>query len=196
LGTCLHGQTINVSELAREAGVARTTVEGYFSVLEDTMLSWRLPAFEMSPLVRERAHPKVYWIDAGIVRSLKGSRGPVVAEERGPLIEGWVANILRANLSYAGSTAELSYLPRHGGYTEVDFIVRREEEVVAIEVKSSPRVDSRSLKSLRSIKDLSGLRRRILVCGVDRPERTEDGIDVLSFGRFANESTADQLFGG
>ena len=45
-----------------------------------------------------------------------------------------------------------------------------------------------------SIKDLEGLRRRILLCGVSRPERTEDGIDILPFDEFARESDSALLF--
>lgn len=196
IAALFHSQTMNVSAVARDAGAARTTVEGYFSVLEDTLLAWRLPAFEVRPRVRERAHPKMYWIDAGIVRTLKGSRGPVVPEERGALLEGWVANVLRATLSYESSTVELTYLPHAGSVVEVDFILRRDDQIVAIEVKASARVDSRSLKGLRSIRDLDGLRRRILVCGVSRPELTEDGILVLPFEHFDRHSSTVELFEG
>ena len=46
IAALLHGQTLNVTGIARDAGVARTTVTGYLDVLEDTLLTWRLPAFE------------------------------------------------------------------------------------------------------------------------------------------------------
>jgi predicted AAA+ superfamily ATPase len=189
-----HAQTINMTELGRQTGVARTTVEGYFSVLEDTLLSWRLPAFEHHPRVRERAHAKVYWIDAGIVRSLKGSDGPIVPEERGALLEGWVANTLRAAISYQDPSIEFSYLPKYGSHDEVDFFLRRDDQIVAIEVKNSNRVDSRSLKGLRSIAEVKGVARRILLCGVERPERTDDGIDVQPFNVLTLPSILDQLF--
>lgn len=190
-----HGQTINVSGVARDAGIARTTVEGYISVLEDTLLSWRLPAYEATPRVRERAHPKLYWVDGGVVRTLKGSRGPIVPEERGALLEGWVANILRAALSYEAASVELSYLPPHGAFGEVDFILRRDDKIVALEVKASAAVDSRSLKGLRSIQKLPGLSRRILLCGVNRPEQTDDGIDILPLEQFGRNPNSSALFG-
>ena len=41
-----HGEVINVSGLARDCGVARTTVQGYLDILEDTLLAFRLPAYE------------------------------------------------------------------------------------------------------------------------------------------------------
>ncbi|MBI3185175.1 MAG: AAA family ATPase [Myxococcales bacterium] len=71
----MHGQTVNVSGLARDSGVSRTTVDEYVSILEDTLLAWRLPGFEAKLRVRERKHPKLHWIDPGLVRAAKGQRG-------------------------------------------------------------------------------------------------------------------------
>jgi predicted AAA+ superfamily ATPase len=175
--------------------IARTTVEGYFSILEDTLLLWRLPAFENRQRVRERAHPKLYWIDSGVVRSLKGAYGPLIHEERGSILEGWVANLLRAQISYDDAPVELSYLPAYGSFSEVDFILRRQDELVAIKVKNSGQVHSRSLKGLRSLRELSGVQRRILVCGITRPERTDDGIELMPITAFARESSPSHLFG-
>ena len=65
IAALFHGQVVNVSGIARDCGVARTTVEGYLEILEDTLLTFRLPAFEARLRVRERRHPKLYWVDAG-----------------------------------------------------------------------------------------------------------------------------------
>ena len=81
-----HGQVVNISGLARDCGVARTTVQGYLDILEDTLLAFRLPAFEARLRVRERRHPKLYWVDPGLVRAVKRQRGPVAPEERGALL--------------------------------------------------------------------------------------------------------------
>jgi len=34
-----HGQTVNVSSIARDSGAARSTVNGYLDILEDTSSS-------------------------------------------------------------------------------------------------------------------------------------------------------------
>ena len=83
-----HGQLVNVSGIARDAGVARTTVEGYLGVLEDTLLVRRLPAYEARLRVRERKHPKLYWVDPGVARAAKGAHGPVAQEEAGASARG------------------------------------------------------------------------------------------------------------
>jgi predicted AAA+ superfamily ATPase len=91
-----HGQTINVSTIARDAGVARTTVAGYLDILEETLLCFRLPAYEAKLRVRVRRLPKWYWCDPGLVRAMKRSSGALVPEERGALFEGLVAQVIRA----------------------------------------------------------------------------------------------------
>ncbi len=92
----LHGQQLSVAGIARHAGVARTTVSGYIQVLEDTLMTWRLSAFEPKLRVRERRGPKLYWVDPGVVRAMRRHLGPVGPEERGPLFEGWILGLLRA----------------------------------------------------------------------------------------------------
>jgi len=44
LAALFHGQTINVSTISREAGLARTTAAGFLDILEETLLRFRLPA--------------------------------------------------------------------------------------------------------------------------------------------------------
>ena len=58
-----HGQTLNVASAARDAEVSRTTLAGYVEILEDTLVAFRLPAYDPKLRVRERKHPKLYWID-------------------------------------------------------------------------------------------------------------------------------------
>ncbi len=109
LAALFHGQVVNVTNIAREAEVARTTVSGYLDILEETLLCFRLPAYEAKARVRERKLPKWYWCDPGIVRAMKRASGPVLAEERGTLFEGLVAQTLRAYRDYRGICDDIFY---------------------------------------------------------------------------------------
>lgn len=183
-----HGQVVNAAAIARDCGVARTSVLGYLSILEDTLMTFQVPAFESALRVRERKHPKLYWADAGIVRAVKRQLGPVTVEERGSLFEGWVASLLRAYGSYRGLFETMSYwAPADGAGTEVDFVLERGGRTLAIEAKSSPRYDGAMLRGLRAIAPLPGLARRVLVYTGERRLRTEDGIDVLPVPEFVQE---------
>lgn len=190
-----HGQILNIASLARDAGVSHTTVSGYIGILEDTLVAGRLHAYESRLRVREKRHPKLYWVDPGLVRSLKGARGSVVQEEKGPLFEGLVLSILRAYQSYAAAFDDAFYWsPAEARTTEVDFVLVRGKEKLAIEVRASARVRPKHLRGLKAIEQLKGLRRRILVyTGRERLVLLEDGIEVLPFDDFNDELARGRL---
>ncbi|NBX29650.1 ATP-binding protein [bacterium] len=193
-----HGQVLSVAGLARDAGVARTTVEGYLEILADTHVAWLLPAFDARLRVKERRHPKLYWTDSGMVRAVRREFHPPSAVERGPLFEGWIGQLLRAYGEPASGCREpfdgLSYWAPTEGGIEVDFIVKTGRKFVAIEAKAKPSLGPADLKGLRAIAELPGLKRRIVVYEGIRPQRTEDGIDVLPVKAFIDALQAGTVW--
>jgi len=189
-----HGQVLNVANIAREAGVSRTTVAGHLEILEETLLCFRVPAFEAKLRVRERKLPKWYWCDPGIVRSMKRTSAPPAPEERGALFEGLVAQTLRAYMDYRRVGYELFYwAPAGSRDTEVDFLLRREDGFVAVEAKSGAQFANRWCRGLRAVAPLEGLQRRIIVYPRGPVLRTDDHIDVLPFAAFAEQLAAGTL---
>jgi predicted AAA+ superfamily ATPase len=195
IAALLHGQTLNVSNLARDAAVARTTVVDYLSLLEDTLVATRVEGFEARVRVRERKHPKLYFVDPGIARALRGRIGRPSAEERGALFEGLVCGLLRAyrDLGRLEADAITYWAPADAQQTEVDFVVSRGDEHVAFEVKASGTFRNEHAKGLRAIAGLPGLRRRIVVYAGDTAQRTGDGIEVWPFARLAEELHAGRV---
>jgi predicted AAA+ superfamily ATPase len=194
IAALFHGQTVNVTNIAREAGVARTTVTGYLDILEETLLCFRLPAYEAKLRVRERRLPKWYWCDPGIVRSMKRVTNTLAPEEKGALFEGMVAQVLRAYKDYRGMFDDMYYwAPSARSAMEVDFILVRGSGLIAVEAKSGNTFTDAWCKGLRAIAPLEGLQRRIVVYPRGPAMRTEDGIDVLPFKHFADELAADAL---
>jgi uncharacterized protein len=191
IAALFHGQVLNLAGLARDAGVARTTVSGHLDILVDTYLARLLPAYEGRLRVKERKHPKLYWVDAGVMRAVRREFHPPGASERGALLEGWVGALLRA---YGDPASGLGlrhdglfyWAPTEGG-TEVDFLVQRGKEFTALEVKAKGTLASRDFKGLKAIGDLKGINRRIVVFMGERPFRTEDGIEALPIRDFLAE---------
>jgi len=183
-----HGQVLSVAGLARDAGVARTTVEGYLGILADTHLAWLLPAFEARLRVKERRHPKLYWTDSGVVRGVRREFHPPTSAERGSLFEGWIGQLLRAYGEPASGTGHpydgLWYWAPSEGQIEVDFLIKAGTSFVAVEAKAKTTVTSRDFAGLQAIQGLAGVKRRLVVYLGDRPQRTEAGIDVLPLREF------------
>ncbi len=143
----------------------------------------------------ERRHPKLYWVDAGIVRALKRQFGSLSVEERGPLLEGWVANLLRIHNDYQGLFDDWHYwAPAEAARTEVDFLLRRGRDWLAIEAKSGTGAGPDELRGLRAIEGLNGLRRRLLVHRGERRLTTADGIEVWPVATFLKALVEDGLW--
>jgi predicted AAA+ superfamily ATPase len=190
-----HAQVVNVAGIARDAGAARATVAAYLEILEDTLLAFRLPAYEAKLRVRERRHPKLYWADPGLPRAMKRESGPPGAEERGHLFEGWVAGLLRAYRDYRSLFDDWGYWAAgNGSKVEVDFVLRRGRDLVAIEVRSGQKVFEADLRGLRAITDLPGVKRRIVVCRGDRKQKTADSIEILPVATFLSELQRSAVF--
>ncbi len=190
-----HGQVVNVSAVARDAGVARTTVSEYVTVLEDTLVATRLEAFESKLRVRERKHPKLYWIDPGVARAMKRVHGPVPSEERGVLFEGYVHMLLRLHADLGRIDIDrIGYWSPADSATEVDFVVTSGKEHVAIEAKSGTRVREEDFRGLRAIADLPGLRRRVIVHPGDARARSQDGIEAIGVREFDEILATGRLF--
>lgn len=192
-----HGQVLNTASLARDAGVARTTIAGYLDILADTYLVWQLPPCEARLRVKERKHPKLYWSDCGVLRATRQELHVPTATERGALLEGWIANLLRSygepGSGLGNQYDELTYWAPTEGGTEVDFLIRRGKDFVAVEVKSGKSLSSRDFAGLNAIADLGRVKRRIVVFGGDRPFKTETGVEGLPVEHFLNELESGKI---
>jgi len=148
-----HAAVLNVANVARECQIERKTATGYIEILEDLLLSFRLSVFTRRAQRQTAAHPKFYFFDAGVYRSLR-PRGPLdrVEEIDGAAFEGLVAQHLRAWIAYSGRDCRLFYWRTRAG-VEVDFVVYGEDGFWAIEVKNTATVRSQDLKPLKSFRD-------------------------------------------
>lgn len=143
-----HASVLNVSNVARECQLERKTVAGYVDVLEDLLLSYRIPVFTRRARRQTVAHTKFYLFDAGVYRSLR-PRGPLDRPEEihGAALEGLVAQHLRAWIAYSQTDARLYYWRTRAG-VEVDFIIYGEAGFWAVEIKNATRVWPQDLRGL------------------------------------------------
>ena len=148
-----HGAVLNLSNVAREAQAPRGTVAGYLEILEDLLLSFRLEVFTRKAKRRTAAHPKFYYFDAGVFRSLR-PRGPLdrPAEIEGAALEGLVAQHLRSWVAYGNEEFEL-YTWRTVAGSEVDFVVYGPDGLWGLEIQNAKSVRPRDLRGLLSFLD-------------------------------------------
>ncbi len=160
---------MNASNIARETQVERKTVEGYLEVLEDLLLSFRVPVFTRRAKRELTAHPKLYLFDAGVFRSLRPA-GPLDRPEeiKGTALEGLVAQHLRAWIAYRNEGETLHFWRTRSG-VEVDLVVYGPQTWAALEVKNTARVRAEDLRGLRSFgEDYPESQRVLLYRGRER----------------------------
>ena len=195
----INGQILNVQNISREAAVARTTVDTYFSVLSDTLVGHILPAWRPGLKVRETAQPKFYWFDPGVARAVAGLlRDPIDRLWQGTALETLLYHELRVYNEVSGKHRQISYYRTPAG-VEIDFIIETARRrpgnpprVVAIEIKRAERWDPAWNKPMRNLADTSAVKvdRMIGVYCGSRSYRFED-IEVLPL-----EGFLDALFSG
>ena len=148
-----HASQLNVSAVARECETERKTVAAYLGILEDLLLSFRLPVFRKRARRATVAHEKFYLFDAGVFRSLR-PRGPLdrPQEMEGQALEGLVAQHLRAWAAYSRQPVNLYFWRTRAG-SEVDFVVYGDSGLRAFEVKNARKIHSTDLRALRAFRD-------------------------------------------
>jgi predicted AAA+ superfamily ATPase len=191
-----NGQLTNTSGIARDAGVARQTVQGYFDILIDTLIGFWLEPWKLKRTTKQVSHPKFYFFDSGVVRALSGRLPyPATPEESGPLFECFIINELRAYLHYTELDYPLYFWRSQGGI-EVDVLLETAKGFVAIELKNGKRWDKRFNRGMLRLSDELGKSRTNCI-GVFMGERpvTLDNIMVYPALDFLKRLWNGELIG-
>jgi predicted AAA+ superfamily ATPase len=181
-----HGSQLNVSNISRECGVERKTVEGYLSILEDLLLTFRVPVFTRKAKRATVSHPKFFFFDTGLYNALR-PKGPLDRPEEigGATLEGLVAQHLLAWIDHRRPDVALKYWRTRSG-NEVDFILYGKNIFRAIEVKNAATVHSADLRGLKTFgEDYPQAERLLLYRG--KEQLLIDGIRVVPCGEFLLE---------
>ena len=106
----LNGQLVNAQNISRDAAVPRSSVDVYFSILEDTLLGHFLPAYRPNVKVREQTHPKFYWFDPGVARAAAGLLfEPVDRLWKGTALENMIYHELRVHNLTQNKNRQISF---------------------------------------------------------------------------------------
>ena len=144
-----QGSILNISEVAREAAIERKVVENYFSILEDLLIGYRLPVFSKRAKRRLMVHPKFYFFDIGVYRTLR-PMGPLDMPEmvEGVAFETLLFQELLAVNDYQNLVYKLFYYRTADGL-EVDFILYGKRGIKAFEIKRTGKAHKAMLKALK-----------------------------------------------
>ena len=86
--------------------------------------------------------------------------------------------------------------PADAEKTEVDFLLKKGKNYCAIEVKATSKIRPDDLKGLRAIKNLEGLKRRILIYTGKDSQKIDQGIEVINLWSLSKVLAEGKLWVG
>jgi uncharacterized protein len=176
-------EVLNMSNVARETGMAVSTVRDHYGILIDTLMGAFLPAFTLRPKRRTIQAPKFYFRDLGVVNHL-AKRGAIKpgSELFGKAFENWLFHELSVHARYSALFYDLSYWRLSSGI-EVDFILG--PGTVAIEAKGKQRITAGDIRGLANFKnDFPSAESLIVVCLEKKLRKTDEGIFIVPYQEF------------
>lgn len=182
------GQIVNYSTVARDCGVSIKTIQGYYEILEDTFLAYRLNGWSKSIRKQLTAHPKYYFFDCGITNALCHiNKETLNSEEKGRRFEQFIFLQMIALNQYKNFGYDFYHWRDKNGQ-EVDLLITKNMKIIcAVEFKSSLSItahDTKGLLAFRSENDA------VLCCVVGcegLPRQTKDGVYMYNWKDFLEE---------
>lgn len=198
----INGQAINSKNISREASVARSTVDTYFSILTDTLVGHILPAWRPGLKVRETAQPKFYWFDPGVARAAAGMLDDQTDRFwEGTALETLIFHELRVYNEISGKHRMISYYRTPAG-VEIDFVIETSKghrnkppNIIVIEVKLADKWNRAWEKPMRNLAENRGVVVDHMIgiyCGTKK--YLFDGVKVIPVEEFIKSLYAGEFF--
>ena len=185
------GEMVNYSNIAQDCGIDSKTVAAYFSILEETLIGYMVPAYSKVVKRKVRQAPRFYYFDVSIPNYLLGRRNlQPGSTDFGHAFEHLVIQEIIAYLGYHGKLDKLSYWHTYNDY-EVDVVLGDAE--VGIEIKSTDEVQSRHLHGLKAFKE-EHPEMRMIVVSLDPNPRLFKEVEVWPVKQFFEQLWAGKIY--
>ena len=149
--TCLRlGSMANMTELSRDTGVPRQTVQRYLNLLETSCQLVRVEPYSVNRTKRLIKSPKFYWSDTGLALFLSG-----VADPGGAHLENMVLHDLVAWRDSKTPRPNVLYWRTATG-REVDFVIESQNRLLPIEIKATARPVPNDAQHLHAFREEYG----------------------------------------
>ncbi len=156
------GGLLNKHDLATDARLSYSTADRYLSLLQTSYQIRLLQPFFSNLAKRQIKSPKIFAVDSGAAAWAANAwdqRSAIASGRDGALLETFAISDILAWDSLS-STSSYHFWRTTGG-AEVDLVVERGSEVVAIEFKSAVTLGTRDLSGLRALRSDLGDRFRL-----------------------------------
>ena len=182
------GQLINREEMARSIGVDTKTIQAWLSVLESSYIIYLLQPWYNNLNKRIIKTPKLYFYDTGLLCYLLGITSQSLLEKHsmyGNIFENWIITEIKKNRFNVGINEGLFFFRDSTG-NEIDLLMEKEGNTLAVEIKSSKKINSGMISGLRYWKKNNPGGQGLLVYGGEREDKLEEGIHTVNWKKVSD----------
>lgn len=130
------GQQVNITELSGRIGIARETVIDYLEIFKKLYIVYTLAPFTKKRRDEIGKTEKIYFYDLGLRNAIINDFSPVEYRvDFGSIFENFVVSELMKLNSYYSWRYNFNYWRTKWG-SEVDLVLSRDEEIIALELKT------------------------------------------------------------
>lgn len=184
------GEMVIWNNIAQDCGIDAKTVKEYFSILEETLIGYMVPAYSKKVKRDLRQASRFYYFDLCIPNYLLGRKSiQLGSADFGHAFEHLMVQEIIAYLGYHFVDGGLSYWHTYSGL-EVDAVIG--DALVAIEFKSCKEVQRRHLNGLKAFKEEHPDCRCIVVSMDERPRLLQD-VEIFPANDFLRMLWNDEI---
>ena len=182
------GQILNRDELAKKTGVDTKTILAWLGLLENSYLIFQLQPWYNNMNKRIIKSPKIYFYDTGLLCHLLGLKSETILLNHnafGSIFENWVVSEIQKN-NYNRAENDKMYYFRDSAGNEVDLILERDGQPIAIEIKSSNKISDNMFRGLNYWQKLQRQNMGILVHSGITNDIINETMSILPWTEVAN----------
>ena len=179
------GQLLNISELARDTGIATTTARDWLGVLGASGLIYLLRPYSRNVTSRIVKTPKLYFTDTGLCCYLAGWTSPETLANGamgGAMLETFVVGELIKRCWNRGKEARLWFYRDKAG-SEIDILVEHDGIRDPVEVKKTASLTKGDIRAFAKAQSLGlPIGRGTVLCLAEQARPLTQDVSVIPIG--------------
>lgn len=184
LAAAESGKLVSMRRLSQDIGVAHTTIQAYYQILEDCLIAERIEPLTRNDTRRKLTKSAKYlFFDLGVRRVTAREGTKPQRDAWGPLLEQYIGlELLRASRGIYRDTR--LHFWRDADGPEVDWVIARENRLIPIEVKWSDKPTIGDVRHMRTfMREYPNAKKGFVICRAPRTFKIDPMITALPWER-------------
>ncbi|GHV62976.1 ATPase [Spirochaetia bacterium] len=176
------GQELNLTEMARDAGIAPNTAKSWLSILETSGIVYLLKPYYRNVTKRLTKRPKLYFMDTGLCAYLSNWTTPETLESGamgGAFFETFVITEIIKSWYHNGRRPSFYYY-RDSNQAEIDLLIEQDGLFYPIEIKKTANPGKQDIKAFDTFAAIEKTGYGSLICLTDHPRPLTPNAGAIS----------------